>query len=473
MGEPMSTAGYRANGGLAKVRRRRLRLRAVCATLQALLVMLPIADCESSRAADPPTLSYDEARALLKRVSDTLKAGEAVVDRSKDEVRAARRLGWPDLSVNAIEMFGEKKGTIDGTPLGSLAFSENFRGPRSALDSTWSIYSGGRITATQRALAAGVEAANADLANTEEGLDVLLAQVYFGLELAQSVERTRRAALDQANRELERAIQFERHGIIPKVERLSAQVARDEAAREEVAAERDRQIAAADLRRLLHSSEPIGTSTPLFVSTLPLRPLAEWLRDAQRESPTLARLASRRNQAEQGVALAQSLWKPEIFAFGSYSLIHKYQTLIEPDWIAGVGVRFTLFSHEDRVSAVDAARQGLRAAQSLEDAASIAIATRVESMYRKVEEAREQFGLVESTISLAQENQRLRERGFAEGQATTLNVNEARNDLAQASTERALAAYDYDIALVQLLQAAGQAHALPEYIRHADIRLSP
>ncbi|HUA26021.1 MAG TPA: TolC family protein [Steroidobacteraceae bacterium] len=422
---------------------------------------------------DPPILSYDEARALLKRVSDTLKASEAVVDNSKDQVRAARRLGWPDLSVNAIEVFGEKRGTIDGTPFGNLAFSENFRGPRSALNSTWSIYSGGRITATRRALAAGVEAANADLTNTEEDLDVLLAQVYFGLELAQSVERTRRAVLDEANHELERAVQFERHGLIPKVERLSAQVARDEAAREEVAAERDREIAEANLRRLLHSSAPIGTSTPLFVSTHALKPLTQWLRDAQRESPTLAALDARRDQAQQGVELAQSLWKPEIFAFGSYSLIHKYQTLIEPDWIAGVGVRFTLFSHEDRVSAVDGARQGLREAQSLEDAASTAIAARVESMYRKVEEAQEQFGLVESTLALAEENQRLRERGFAEGQSTTLDVNDARNDLAQARTERALAAYDYDIALVQLLQAAGQARALPDYIQHADIRLSP
>ena len=441
--------------------------------LQALLVIIPIYDCDWSRAADPPMLSYDEARATLKRVSDTLKASEAVVDRSEDEVRAARRLGWPDLSVDAIEVFGEKRGTIDGTPLGNIAFSENFRGPRSALNSTWSIYSGGRITATQRALAEGVEAANANLANTEEDLDVLLAQVYFGFELAQSVEHTRRAVLDQANRELERAVQFERHGLIPKVERLSAQVARDEAAREEVAAERDREIAGANLRRLLHSSEPIGTSTPLFVSTHPLKPLTQWLREAQRKSPALAALGARRDQAQQGVEVAQSLWKPEIFAFGSYSLIHKYQTLIEPDWIAGVGVRFTLFSHEDRVSAVDGARQGLREAQSLEDAASTAIATRVESMYRKVQEAQEQFALVESTLALAEENQRLRERGFAEGQATTLDVNDARNDLAQARTERALAAYDYDIALVQLLQAAGHARALPEYIQRADIRLSP
>lgn len=92
-------------------------------------------------------------------------------------------------------------------------------------------------------------------------------------------------------------------------------------------------------------------------------------------------------------------------------------------------------------------------------------------MYRKVEQAREQFKLLDSTIALSEENLRLRERGFEEGQATSLDVNEARNALARSQTARAVAAYDFVIGLAQLLQAAGQAHALPEFIQQADIRL--
>jgi len=437
------------------------------------LAVLAGALLAQARADAPSVLSYDEARAALDAVSDARKASEAVLDRSKDEARAARTLGLPDLSVNATELFGEKTGNIPGTPLGNIQLSENFKGPRSSLNSVWSIYSGGRITATQRALAAGIEAASAELSHTEEDLEVLLVSEYFGLELAVNVERTRNSVLEQADRQLERAVQFEKQGLIPKVERLSAQVARDEAAREQVSAQRDREIAQASLRRLLHREDVVGTRTPLFVSTHSLKPLSEWLQDAQRTSPTLAALAARRNQAEQGIALAQSLWKPEIFAFGSYNMIRKYQTLIEPDWIAGVGVNFTLFSHEDRASKVGAARHGLREAESLQAAASTTIATEVESMYRKVEQAREQFKLLDSTIALAQENLRLRERGFGEAQATSLDVSDARDALARSLTARAFAAYDYDIALAQLLRAAGQAHAFSEFIRQADIQLPP
>jgi outer membrane protein TolC len=434
------------------------------------LALLAGALAADARAAEPPVLSYEDARNALHEVSDIKKASEASVSRSRDEAQAARSLGLPDLFVNTTEVFGEKTGSI-GTPLGNISFSDNLRGPRSSINSTWSIYSGGRISATQKALSAGADVARAELTRTEEDLDVVLAREYFGLELAANVERTRRAVLEQADRQLERAIGFEKQGLIPRVERLSAQVERDEAAREQVSALRDRQIAEASLRRLLHRDTPVATGTPLFISTQPLKPLAEWLRLAEGANPTLAALRARRAQAEQGIAVAESLWRPQVFAFGSYNMIRKYQSLVEPDWIAGVGVNVTLFAHEDRASKVHGAKETLHEVQSLEDAADRGIATEVEAAYRKVEQAREQFKLLDSTIALAQESLRLRERGFGEGQATTLDVNDARNALARSQTARAVAAYDYVIALTQLLQAAGQAQSMPDLIQQAEVRL--
>ena len=423
--------------------------------------------------AEPASLSYEEAKAALFEVSDSLKASQAAVNRSKDEARAANSLALPDVFVNTTEVFGVKSGTIEGTPLGNINFSDNFRGPRSSVNATWSIYSGGRITATQRALAAGIQAANADLTHTEQDLDVLLATDYFGLELAANVEHTRTSVLEQAERQLDRAIHLEQQGQVARVERLSAQVSRDEAAREQIGAQRDREIAEASLRRLLHRDTSVSTSTPLFISSQPLKPLEQWLKEASRRSPILAELAAKHSQAEQGIVVEQSRWKPQVFAFGSYNMIRKYQTFIEPDWIAGVGFNITLFSRLDRASEVDAARETLRQTQSLEDAAATAIETEVEAAYRKVEQAREQFQLLDSTIALAQENLRLRERGFGEGQSTSLDISDARDALAKSQTARAVAAYDYVMALVQLLHATGQTQQLRDYIQRADIQLSP
>jgi len=322
-------------------------------------------------------------------------------------------------------------------------------------------------------LAAGVDQARAELTATEEQLDLQLAQVYFGLELAANVERTFTSILQQADRQLERAVRFEQQGIMAKVERLNAQVSRDQAARDLVRAQRDREIAQARLQRLLHLSVASQPSTPLFVITDALKPLSEWLSLAEHQNPTLAAFDAKRDQAEQGIVIAESRWKPEVFAFGSYALIKHYLSLVEPNWTAGIGVKFTLFSREDRNSKVGAAREALRQVQTLQDETRNVIDTAVETSYRKVEQAREQFNLLDSTLALARENLRLRERGFDEGQATSLDVNDARNALARAETERAVAAYDFVVALAELLQASGQARALSEYVQLADIQLRP
>ena len=418
-------------------------------------------------------LSYEDARTVLQSVSDLHKSGEAGVDRNQYEARAADSLGLPEVSVSAMQEFGSKTGSIPKTPLGTIDFHANLNGPRASVDSTWAIYTGGRITATQRALAAGVDQARAELTATEEQLDLQLAQVYFGLELAANIERTRTSVLQQADRQLERAVRFEQQGIMAKVERLNAQVSRDGAARELARAQRDREIAQARLQRLLHLDVSSQPSTPLFVITNALKPLSEWLSLAEHQNPTLAAFDAKREQARQGIVIAESRWKPEVFAFGSYALIKHYQSLVEPNWIAGIGVKFTLFSPEDRASKVSAAREGLRQVQTLQDETRNVIDTAVETAYRKVEQAREQFNLLDSTLALARENLRLRERGFDEGQATSLDVNDARNALARAETERAVAAYDFVVALAELLQASGQARALSEYVQLADIQLRP
>src|SRR5258708_5225198 len=165
-------------------------------------------------------------------------------------------------------------------------------------------------------------------------------------------------------RQLDRAKRFEARGQIPAVERLNAQVARDEAARGHVSAQRDLEIAAMRLQRLLVSEQPVGVTTPLFVVTSDVGSLAHWLGLAEKDSPILRAFAARKSQAEQGIVAAEARWKPEVYAYGTYNMIRHYQTLIEPNWRAGVGVSFALFAREDRANQVFAAREALRAVES-------------------------------------------------------------------------------------------------------------
>ncbi len=398
-------------------------------------------------AVPSAVMTYDEARTALGQASEARKAGEYEVSRRANDSSAARTLGYPEVSIGAEEVWGIKTATL-ASPLGPIDINENFQGPRAAVSAKWSIYNGGRVQATQRSLAAAVDESNAQLENVDQRLDLELAQVYFGVSLAADVERTRRSVL------------------VPAVERLNAQVARDEAAREHVRAARDLEIAAMRLQRLLVSDQPVGVKTPLFVVTSDVGSLAHWLGLAERDSPILRGFAARKSQAEQGIVAAEARWKPEVYAYGTYNMIRHYQT-------AGLGASFTLFAREDRANQVSAAREALRAVESQDGEARNRILTAVEAAFRKVLQAREQFALLESSLAAARENLRLRERGFDEGQATSLDINEARNALARAETARSLAAYQFVVALSELLEASGQKQALSQFISKADVVLSP
>lgn len=418
------------------------------------------------------SLSYEDARSTLEQVSEARRAAEAGVSRRTHDARAADSLGLPEVSTSLTQIYGRKTGTLN-SPLGAIDINQSLNGPRASIDTTWSIYSGGRIQAQQRSLAAGVAEAQSELEGIDHQLDADLTSVYFGVELALNVERTRRSVLEQADRQLDRAKRFEQRGVIPAVERLNAQVARDEAARAHVSAQRDLEIARMRLQRLLMSADTIEPATPLFMITRPMTPLAQWLSLAEADNPSLKGLAARHMQAEQGVVAAQARWKPEVFAFGSYAMIRHYQSLVEPDWKVGIGVSITLFSREDRSNQVAAAKDAVRQVEAVRGETLNEILTAIEAAYRKVEQAREQFLLLDSALAGARENLRLRERGFEEGQATSLDVNEARNALARAETARAQSSFEFVVALSKLLQISGQTRSLPEYVQQADVRLTP
>ena len=135
---------------------------------------------------------------------------------------------------------------------------------------------------------------------------------------------------------------------------------------------------------------------------------------------------------------------------------------IEPEWMAGVGARFELFDGGSRSRKVAAARAQQERVDLLERKARRDLATLVERQYREAEKARDQFLALEATRALADENLRARTRAFEEGLATSLEVVDARLAQARARLERLAAAYAFENALAELLEASGQGHRFEE-----------
>ena len=170
----------------------------------------------------------------------------------------------------------------------------------------------------------------------------------------------------------------------------------------------------------------------------------------------LARLSAASSLAEAGLTSEKARWYPDLSLFGFRELYKPGLTILDPLWAVGLTARWTLFDGLGREKGIVAARERTARVGETTLRARRDVETLVEKKYREVRKALEQVEAYEAALELARENQRVRQRGFEEGVATSLDVVDARLSLARVELGRLAAARDVDVALAELLEAAGQ-----------------
>ena len=126
--------------------------------------------------------------------------------------------------------------------------------------------------------------------------------------------------LEQAERQLARSRRFEAQGQISAVERLSAQVSRDEVARDLVKAQRERDRPkppgphAAPYQRAAADDAAVRRH-------LTARALGGLVARRRGRESDAGLIKSKGQAADQGIAAANSDYLPQVFAFGQYNFI--------------------------------------------------------------------------------------------------------------------------------------------------------
>lgn len=429
----------------------------------------------SSGYAQTPALDFSQARQLAHDRVDSIKVEAAETAKREGEAKSARSLHGPKIELDSKQIWGRKTldygtvnlgGLIPGLHLPpiDLYHEEDIGGPRAAINAQLPIYMGGAINAKVRAADEAVYESQARTQAQRDTVDTELAQKYFAVQLARSIERLQNEMLHQQELEVRKALRFEKTGTISRLERMAVEVNRDTAKRELLTAQTNRRVAESELAGLLREENVGELKTPLFVVTEDIGTLKSWQDKALGASPVLKSVVAQRRQAEQGVTAAKAAWHPQIYAFANYNMIKHYLTIPEPDWIAGIGLKFTLWDNKDRNASIAAANSLVTKAQAAHDEARNRIQTAVQTAYLKSNEAREAYRLTDSTLSLAKENLRLREKGFSEGLSTADEVNDARTKLLAAEIARRVAAYRFVVAWAMLNAACGDMNAFEQSI---------
>ena len=483
------------------------------AVLAALLLLPGVA-----RAQDvpPSSLSFQAALARLDKASPGLSGEDHAVRASEDIAAATRTLRRPIVTASAsvieyqktlsVDLSDPKAQALDATN-GFLAdLGGQFQGQaaqivaqatqrisaalprlfgaipdtlefqtrdtvfRPAITAAMPLYTGGAIPAVQRGADAAVGIARAKQAGGQDLARVNLVRAYFGQTLAAQLTRSTREQLEAFDRHLADARKLEANGVLAHARVLEVEVARNTAQRAHEHARSEEAIATDTLARLLDQPMGIVASTPLFVQSEALPPLQRFL-DGVDRSPRAQGADAARDAAKAGVDLARARYRPQALAFGSYNANRNNALPTEPDWVAGVSLRLTLLSNFDRQKALSAARENEAAAADAAAQARHDVAGEIVRAWHIAEAARRAFLLLDANLAAAQENLRVQQLSFREGEVASSALVDAEAALATVQSQRLAAAYEYDLGLMALLAASHRVEEYSDFMTRADRHL--
>ncbi|EGR4409583.1 TolC family protein [Vibrio cholerae] len=436
-------------------------------------------------------LSFQEAWDLLQQQNNSLAAQRANVERYAHLKDATQNLNLPSVSVGANFTRLDQDVTLSGKQIfdstgqalpalpptlaqlvagiGSIQSTITKRDIfTSSIRAIWPIFTGGRITAAQDAAAGKEDEAQSQLAMERQARYEDLAKYYFSVVLAKEVLATRIAVEEGLTQHRDNALKLEQQGQIAHVERLQADASLDKAKVDRKKAQKTLDIAQSALTQILGATETVEPSGILFINTS-LPPMHAFIEQTLNTYPGLSLLDAKEKQASSLIKTEQGKYYPEVYLYGDYSL-HEDDSLasqMKPDWLVGVGVNIPLIENSGRSEQVKAANSAVNQVRYLKAQAKQDLSVLVEKTYLEAEQALEEVTGLNSSLNLAQENLRLRQKAFSQGLSTSVDVVDAELYLASIRTQQSLASFNYLISLNKLLALSSEMSSFSTYHQSA------
>lgn len=440
-------------------------------------------------------ISFVQAWQVLQQENNSLAAQRSNVERYQHLQNATDNLNLPSITVGAnytrldtdvtvsgkqlFESTGGSLPDVSAIPIPGIA---NLIAGAAATTSTiterdiftssiraiWPIFTGGRINAAQSAAEGKKAQAQSELAMETQARFEDLSKYYFSVLLAEEVVQTRQLVEQGLTKHRDDALKLEQQGQIARVERLQAESSLDQATIERKKAEKDLEITKAALTQILNQTSAVEPSDTLFInSTLP--PLDVFVNRTLETYPGLDLLDAKEQQANSLIKAEKGKYYPEVYLYGDYSL-HEDDSLasqMKPDWLVGVGVSIPLIESSGRTDQVRAAHSAVSQVKYLKAQAKQDLNVLVQKTYLEAQQAQEEVEGLASSILLADENLKLRQKAFSQGLSTSTDVVDAQLYVANVQTQKAAASFHYLLSLSKLLALSSEIDAFSQYQNNA------
>ena len=448
------------------------------------------------------TLTFDDALLMTMENNPAMKATAFEEKAAKRERQAAIGLRMPTISVNgaysylgddvAIDLNGLKEpiqaGASQLLPALDPAIGQAVMGLLNPLmGKSWEyvlqdrsvgfvggsvtlpIFMGGKINVANKAARLNEATVKEQSAQTKNSLVSELVERYFGYTLASHVVEVRRQVLDGVKKHLSDARALEQNGMIASSERLYVEFKVSEAERDLQNAIMQLETIKSALCNTLGQQTESRPVTAMFILEQ-IEGIDYYQQLAEEYNPLLNQVGLKKELAKQNVRLQRADFYPQVVAMGGGTFYNYQVSKLIPRWAVGVGVNFKIFNGLNREYKYSAAKQTARRVETLEVKAANDISVLIESLYAQMDNYRNQMNSFVASMAFAKEYLKAKNAAFLEGMSSSSDLVDAELNLARVRIERMQVAYNYDVALARLLEAAGISDEFLSYLRRDNAK---
>lgn len=448
------------------------------------------------------TLTFDDALLMTMENNPAMKATAFEEKAAKRERQAAIGLRMPTISVNgaysylgddvAIDLNGLKEpiqaGASQLLPALDPAIGQAVMGLLNPLmGKSWEyvlqdrsvgfvggsvtlpIFMGGKINVANKAARLNEATVKEQSAQTKNSLVSELVERYFGYTLASHVVEVRRQVLDGVKKHLSDARALEQNGMIASSERLYVEFKVSEAERDLQNAIMQLETIKSALCNTLGQQTEGRPVTAMFILEQ-IEGIDYYQQLAEEYNPLLNQVGLKKELAKQNVRLQRADFYPQVVAMGGGTFYNYQVSKLIPRWAVGVGVNFKIFNGLNREYKYSAAKQTARRVETLEVKAANDISVLIESLYAQMDNYRNQMNSIDASMAFAKEYLKAKNAAFLEGMSSSSDLVDAELNLARVRIERMQVAYNYDVALARLLEAAGISDEFLSYMRRDNAK---
>lgn len=466
-------------------------------------------------------LTFDEALQMMLTNSEIIKQARFHNSQLEEEVKSVRNLRLPQVSLNAnyimlsdditIDMheirdaitplYGalSKYGVFAGVPnpdpatngsmpilpqeISTLLVRDQFAAGLQQIENAnwnkliqkghfgtlsagiqWPIFAGGKINAANKAADIRLKTANYAERQKNAALYTQLVERYFGLALAIQAEKVREEVLLAMEAHSKDAQKLFDEGMISRAELLHAKLNHAQADRELRKAGRERIIISEALSNTVanETKNSIVPLTALFYQK-EIESVDFFKLNAVNTNPILSQVEAKKELAHQGTKAERSALLPMVAAFGNYNIANIDLSPNVSDYMVGITFSWKILGGTSARHKVISAKYVEAQVNEAQQKATRDIETGIEKNYQELKMALEQLHELETAWAFTLEYHRIRKQAFNEGMATSTEVVDASLALAKVRIERLQAIYQYDVALVKLLELAGMPEQFISY----------